>query len=227
MRWPAPHDPAAPDGPLRGRVPDHRRRPADARLSARPPQPRCRRELPGGRSSSRSSDWRRRRRDAFGQRIRFAPGSPEASIAAAVRAQLRDRRAAPTLVEYLLALGVMTMFRSRRVAARRTGAAPAARDHRHGAARVRREPRRADRAPRARRRAEGARRHFRRDARAARRRVRQPAPLRRQRLARAAHAARDHAHRGRRGARRPGREPSPSCARWGRPCARRSTVASG
>ena len=42
----------------------------------------------------------------------------------------------------------------------------------------------------------------------ARRRVRQPAPLRRQRLARAAHAAGDHAHRGRRRARRPGRPSS-------------------
>jgi signal transduction histidine kinase len=41
--------------------------------------------------------------------FRFAPGSPEASVAAAVRAQLRTDALHRLLVEYLLALGVMTL----------------------------------------------------------------------------------------------------------------------
>jgi signal transduction histidine kinase len=44
----------------------------------------------------------------FGNAFRFAPGSPEAGIAAAVRAQLRADALHRLLVEYLLALGVMT-----------------------------------------------------------------------------------------------------------------------
>ena len=45
----------------------------------------------------------------FGGTFRFAPGSPEASVAAAVRAQLRSDALHKLLVEYLLALGVMTL----------------------------------------------------------------------------------------------------------------------
>ena len=48
------------------------------------------------------------------------------------------------------------------------------------------------------------------------RRLRQPAALRGQRVARAAHAADRHAHRARGDARRPGRHATPSCARWPR-----------
>jgi signal transduction histidine kinase len=46
----------------------------------------------------------------FGTAFRFAPGSPEASVAAAVRAQLRSDALHRLLVEYLLALGVMTLI---------------------------------------------------------------------------------------------------------------------
>jgi signal transduction histidine kinase len=45
----------------------------------------------------------------FGNSFRFAPGSPEASVAAAVRAQLRSDALHRLLVEYLLALGAMTI----------------------------------------------------------------------------------------------------------------------
>jgi signal transduction histidine kinase len=45
----------------------------------------------------------------FSNAFRFAPGSPEASVAAAVRAQLRTDALHRLLVEYLLALGVMTL----------------------------------------------------------------------------------------------------------------------
>jgi signal transduction histidine kinase len=45
----------------------------------------------------------------FGSSFRFAPGSPEASVAEAVRAQLRSDALHRLLVEYLLALGVMTL----------------------------------------------------------------------------------------------------------------------
>ena len=45
----------------------------------------------------------------FGTEFRFAPGSPEVSVAAAVRAQLRSDALHRLLVEYLLALGVMTL----------------------------------------------------------------------------------------------------------------------
>jgi signal transduction histidine kinase len=45
----------------------------------------------------------------FGTSFRFAPGSPEASVASAVRAQLRSDALHRLLVEYLLALGVMTI----------------------------------------------------------------------------------------------------------------------
>ncbi len=44
-----------------------------------------------------------------GGSFRFLPGSPEASVAAAVRAQLRAGALHRLLVEYLLALGVMTV----------------------------------------------------------------------------------------------------------------------
>jgi signal transduction histidine kinase len=46
---------------------------------------------------------------SFGGTFRFLPGSPEASVAAAVRAQLHADALHRLLVEYLLALGVMTM----------------------------------------------------------------------------------------------------------------------
>jgi len=45
----------------------------------------------------------------FGRPLQFNPGSPEASVADAVRAQLRNDALHKLLVEYLLALGVMTM----------------------------------------------------------------------------------------------------------------------
>jgi signal transduction histidine kinase len=45
----------------------------------------------------------------FGDTFRFAPGSPEASVASAVRAQLRSDALHKLLVEYLLALCVMTL----------------------------------------------------------------------------------------------------------------------
>ncbi len=44
----------------------------------------------------------------FGRAFRFLPGSPELRVAAAVRAQLRSDALHRLLVEYLLALGVMT-----------------------------------------------------------------------------------------------------------------------
>jgi len=46
----------------------------------------------------------------FGRPLGFAPGSPEADLAAAVRAQLRGAALHRLLIEYLLALGVMTMI---------------------------------------------------------------------------------------------------------------------
>ncbi len=46
---------------------------------------------------------------ALGRPLGFAPGSPEATVAGAVRAQLRAQALHRLLVEYLLALGVMTM----------------------------------------------------------------------------------------------------------------------
>jgi signal transduction histidine kinase len=45
----------------------------------------------------------------FFGRLAFAPGSPEASVAAAVRAQLRSDALHRLVFEYVLALGVMTM----------------------------------------------------------------------------------------------------------------------
>ncbi|HEY1590796.1 MAG TPA: HAMP domain-containing sensor histidine kinase [Solirubrobacteraceae bacterium] len=45
----------------------------------------------------------------FGNSFRFAPGSPEASVASAVRAQLRSDALHRLLIEYVLALGVMTL----------------------------------------------------------------------------------------------------------------------
>ena len=48
-------------------------------------------------------------RPLLGRSFRFIPGSPEASVAAAVRAQLRTDALHRLLGEYLLALGVMTM----------------------------------------------------------------------------------------------------------------------
>jgi signal transduction histidine kinase len=45
----------------------------------------------------------------FGNTFRFAPGSPEATVATAVRAQLRADALHKLLVEYLLALVVMTL----------------------------------------------------------------------------------------------------------------------
>ena len=71
----------------------------------------------------------------------------------------------------------------------RAGAQPAAHDHRHRAPHLGPQPAPADRDDRPRRRAQGARRHLRPAARAARRLVPGPAPVRRERLARAAHAA--------------------------------------
>jgi signal transduction histidine kinase len=46
----------------------------------------------------------------FGRSLAFNPGSPEASVAAAVRAQLRSDALHRLVVEYLLALGAMTML---------------------------------------------------------------------------------------------------------------------
>jgi signal transduction histidine kinase len=45
----------------------------------------------------------------FGRPLDLSPGSPEASVAEAVRAQLRSDALNKLLVEYVLALGVMTM----------------------------------------------------------------------------------------------------------------------
>ena len=45
----------------------------------------------------------------FFGRLGFQPGSPEATVAAAVRAQLRSDALHRLVVEYLLALGAMTM----------------------------------------------------------------------------------------------------------------------
>ena len=45
----------------------------------------------------------------FGRPLRFSPGSPESSVASAVRAELRDDALHRLVVDYLLALGVMTM----------------------------------------------------------------------------------------------------------------------
>ena len=76
------------------------------------------------------------------------------------------------------------------LARRRARAAPAAADHLDGAARLAGHARRAHRAGGSPRRAQGAGRHLRRHARAPVGRLRQPAALRGQRVARAAHAAR-------------------------------------
>jgi signal transduction histidine kinase len=46
----------------------------------------------------------------FFGRLGFAPGSPEASVAEAVRAQLRSDALHRLLIDYVLALGVMTMI---------------------------------------------------------------------------------------------------------------------
>src|SRR5438309_8054309 len=46
----------------------------------------------------------------FGHPLAFEPGSPEARVVAAVRAQLRGDALHRLLLEYLLALGVMTMI---------------------------------------------------------------------------------------------------------------------
>jgi signal transduction histidine kinase len=46
----------------------------------------------------------------FGRPLAFAPGSPEANVVAAVRAQLRSDALHRLVVEYLVALGVMTMI---------------------------------------------------------------------------------------------------------------------
>ena len=86
----------------------------------------------------------------FFGRLGFAPGSPEASVADAVRSQLRSDALHRLVFEYVLALGLMTMVVGRRrLAARGTRAAAAARHHRDRTPRLRREPRRADRARRA------------------------------------------------------------------------------
>jgi signal transduction histidine kinase len=45
----------------------------------------------------------------FGRSLGFAPGSPEATFAEAVRSQLRSQTLHRLLVEYILALGAMTM----------------------------------------------------------------------------------------------------------------------
>ena len=45
----------------------------------------------------------------FGRPLQFAPGSPEASVADVVRAQLRASALHRLVIEYVLALGVMTM----------------------------------------------------------------------------------------------------------------------
>jgi signal transduction histidine kinase len=45
----------------------------------------------------------------FGRPLQFNPGSPEASVAEAVRAQLRADALHKLLIEYVLALGLMTM----------------------------------------------------------------------------------------------------------------------
>ncbi|MBV8987589.1 MAG: HAMP domain-containing histidine kinase [Solirubrobacterales bacterium] len=45
----------------------------------------------------------------FGHQLLFRPGSPEAAVANAVRARLRNDALSQLLVEYLFALGVMTM----------------------------------------------------------------------------------------------------------------------
>jgi signal transduction histidine kinase len=46
----------------------------------------------------------------FGHQLLFKPGSPEAKVAAAVRIQLRNEALHRLVIEYLLALGVMTML---------------------------------------------------------------------------------------------------------------------
>src|SRR5262249_10957030 len=48
--------------------------------------------------------------DLFGRPLLFTRGSPEASVASAVRAQLRGDALHRPLVKYVLALGVMTMI---------------------------------------------------------------------------------------------------------------------
>ena len=80
----------------------------------------------------------------------------------------------------------------------RPRAAPGAGDHRDRPPGVRAAPRRAAGADRGDGRAQGTGRHVRRHARTPRRVVRRPAPVRRQRLARAAHAADRDAHGDRR-----------------------------
>ena len=125
--------------------------------------------------------------------------------------------AARLLLEYIGALVVMTgvsVALGWWMAGR--ALAPLRGDHRHRAACLGREPRRADRPAGTGGRAQGAGRHLRRHAHAARRGVREPAALRRQRLARAAHAAGDHAHRGRRRRSRTPMRASASCGRWAR-----------
>ena len=85
----------------------------------------------------------------------------------------------------------------------RPGAQPAAHDHRRRPPHLRAQPAPADRDDRPGRRAQGARRHLRPAARPPGRLVPGPAPVRRERVARAAHPARAPAHPARGRAARP------------------------
>ncbi len=196
------------------------RLPAGPRRSARPP-PAHGTTLRGW-ASRRSSDR------LLSRALGVAPGSPEVKLARAIQHQLRPQRLHRLLLEYLGALLAMTLVSIA------TGYLLAGRALR---------PLRAITATARRVSGEnlGERIALAGPADELReladtfdgmlgppgRRLRQPAPLRGQRLARAAHAAGHHAHRGRRRPRRPATPAPRSCARWGRRCATPSTAASG
>ena len=201
-------DSPAPDPAVRDRVPDHRRGAADDRLRARAPQHRRRRAArpPAGaatcrRPSSRgfpppSASWRSR------------ASSTTSSCTSALHR---------LLAEYLLALGVMTMLSvgagwllaGRALAPLREITATARRVSGENLGERISLSGPADELKELADTFDGMLGRL--DAR-----VRQPAPLRGQRLARAAHAAGDHAHRGRRRTGRPGRAARGASRRWAR-----------
>ena len=101
-------DSPAADGDLRPRVPDHGCGPAHDRLRARAPQRQLAGQLP--RRAADGSGWPRRPRRSSVIRSGSPPAPPETSVAEAVRAQLLNDALHRLVVEYLFALGVMTMI---------------------------------------------------------------------------------------------------------------------
>ena len=218
-----PDDPPAPHPALRRGVPGHRRGAAHDRLRARAPRPR----RPGQRARRAASPGLDPAA-AFPGRPPRPPDPRFARVGEAVRAQLRGRRAAPAGDRVRRrARGHDDRLGGGGLAAGRACAAPAAPDHRHGPARVGREPRRAHRPRGPGRRAQGAGRHLRRHARAPRL-PRSPASATSWPTPRTSCARRWPSCAPSSTSRWPTRRRAPtSCGPWGTPCARPSTAASG